>query len=368
MSSVMEPSRRPNGREQVGQETPKLEGTWGLSGLPVLINVVPYNSKKTERPEPSGGPGKYKASFLLGKPDRPPIEENHVLFEFDAASGGSHLFLGDPNEVFLEISANLPNGKYDFKGHANAEGYLSRIDIEEFDAINLQDAVDKAFNGLYPILSRISILNDTPVFVHRWAVKEIATNAHLSSFTLPFLNKAAPVFDNVPKEPEFEGFASLYREGLNSNSQNYQFLCFYKIIEGIRRIREERTRIENQELLAAGKTPSRPRELLPKTPEEQVAWLNALFGRQRWSDLALKQAFPEVALGRKVNDVIRSSAELDTIRNKIAHTVFRDESLEPISIDNAQQIREVSEWLPLCKAIALYLLRKEYSGAFGIGI
>jgi len=40
---------------------------------------------------------------------------------------------------------------------------------------------------------------------------------------------------------EFRKYASYYREGLASNSLNYQFLCFYKIIEGIRKRRHRLT-------------------------------------------------------------------------------------------------------------------------------
>lgn len=351
-------------------ETPEIEGTLGLSGIPLLMNVVPFNSKKQNRPNPSGVQGKYKASFLLGKPNQPAIEENHLTFEFDATQGNSHLFIGDPNEVYVNITANLPVGDsglktYDFVGHANAQGYLSKIEIGEFDASNFQDAMDQAFNALYPILSRISILNNVPVFVHRWAVVELATHNHMGSFTLPFLNQHAPILDNVSKDAQFETFASLYREGLNSNSPNYQFLCFYKIIEGMRKIKEERTRKENQKVLLTGQKPVRPKEVLPSEAKEQQAWLSALYGKQKWSDLAVLQVFDGVA-GRKINDLIASSKELDTVRNKIAHTVLRDESKDPLTIDNGGHIREVSHWLPLCKSLALYLLKQEYPAAFGL--
>lgn len=356
--------------EQPLATTPKIEGTLGLAGISLLMNVVPFNSKKPNKPNPSGVKGKYKASFLLGKPNQPPIEENHLTFEFDQMQGNSHLFIGDPNEVYGNFTATLPDGdsgfkNYDFVGYANAEGYLSKIEIEEFEAANIQDAMDQAFNALYPILSRMSILNNVPAFVHRWAIVELATHNHMSSFTLPFLNQHAPLLDNVLKDADFETFASLYREGLNSNSPNYQFLCFFKIIEGIRKIKEERTRKENQQVVRAGNKPIRPREILPSDTDEQQAWLSALYGKQKWSGLAIAQVFSSGVVGRKINDLIAPGKELDTVRNKIAHTVLRDESLVPLTIDDGGHIREVSNWLPLCKSLALYLLKQEYPAAFG---
>ena len=113
------------------------------------------------------------------------------------------------------------------------------------------------------------------------------------------------------------------------------------------------------------KPPSRPREKLPTTKEEQVAWLNSVIAPQNWSDLALLQVFPPEVLGKKVNDVIRDSGVLDMIRNRIAHAVMRDETQETINIDDGLLINEVSKWLPLCKCIARYLLRQEYPHLFG---
>jgi hypothetical protein len=116
------------------------------------------------------------------------------------------------------------------------------------------------------------------------------------------------MFTDYEPDKELANFASLYREALNSNSPNYQFLSYFKIIEGIRRIRESRTTQENQEALAKGeKAPSREREILPTSTEEKVAWLNSVLTPQKWSDLALLQVFPAGVTGKKLNDVIKTS-------------------------------------------------------------
>jgi hypothetical protein len=188
----------------------------------------------------------------------------------------------------------------------------------------------------------------------------------MSSATLPFLGKSLVVSMAFEADRDLSRFSSLYREALNSNSPNYQYLSFFKIIEGIRRIREERTTRQNQEAFARGeKPPSRMREKLPTTREEQVSWLNSVIAAQNWSDLALAQAFPTEVLGKKINDVIRESGVLDMIRNRIAHAVMRDETHETINIDDGLLTNEVANWLPLCKCIARYLLKKEYPHLFG---
>jgi hypothetical protein len=71
-------------------------------------------------------------------------------------------------------------------------------------------------------------------------------------------------------------------------------------------------------------------------------------------------------VGKKLNDLIRAGGVLDMIRNRIAHAVMRDETKETINIDDGLLINEVTSWLPLCKCIARYMLKKEYPQFFDI--
>ncbi len=344
---------------------PELKGTWGLAGMEMLMNVVPFNSKKPKKfLSPGGGKGKYKVSFVLSKPNYAPLDENHISFDIDKINGDSHLFIGNPEDLRIELSAKLPEGDYFFWGFANNKGYLSKIEIEEVEALNFNDAFVKTYNALCPILSRISVLMDIPLNIYNYTIIELSTHNHLSSLSLPYTNKTPPVLNNSPKNKDFEKFASLYREALNSNSPNYQYLCFYKIIEGLRKIREERFKKENQRIILTGKKPIRPKEVIPLDKSEQKQWLSWLFGRQNWSDMVLGQIFSQEVVGRKINDLINPSKKLDMVRNKIAHTILRDESEETFSIDDGLHIQAVHAWLPLCKCLALYLLKKEFPRDF----
>ncbi len=82
--------------------------------------------------------------------------------------------------------------------------------------------------------------------------------------------------------------------------------------------------------------------------------------------MALNQVFLQEVVGKKINDIISPSKELDMVRNKIAHTVLRDETQETYSFDEGLHVSEVHYWLPLCKCIAIYLLKKEYSQLFRV--
>jgi hypothetical protein len=169
-----------------------------------------------------------------------------------------------------------------------------------------------------------------------------------------------PLF-RIPVElsKEFGKYVSLYREALNSSSPNYQFLCYYKIIEGIRK-RQERLTAEARkkgEIIS-----SRPKKIIPQNKTEQIEWLNSIFQAPRdWDDFTLYSIFPKQSLGRKLNDII--DKELDDIRNKIAHAVLR--SGEPtLSIDEAIDVNLVNEWLSLAKCIARLLIKSEFTDVF----
>lgn len=95
--------------------------------------------------------------------------------------------------------------------------------------------------------------------------------------------------------------SSLYREALNSNSSNYQFLCLYRLIEGLR---ERRNRLRTQVALQAkseGKQPpSYPEERIPTDRKDQLEWLNALYPTPRdWDAMALESVFKNQILGRR---------------------------------------------------------------------
>lgn len=349
---------------------PQLEGTWGISGTEIILSILRHYSDPNDprnSAHPGGTKGKYKVSFVLSKPNYAPLEENHITVVNDDVIGNSHLFIGNYNELRCEFETVLPEGRFIFYGYANEQGFLHKIEIEELEAADFKDAMLKAYNALAPTLSRISLLLDIPLHIYQTVVIELSTQNIMRGVSLPYIAQMPPTFTNYQLDKNLFKFTSLYREALNSNSPNYQYLCFYKIIEGIRKIRDERTTMENQEILARGETPpSRPVDRIPSDRQEQKIWLNSIFRPQKWSDLALAQVFPEKVIGRKINDLINKSKELDTVRNKIAHTVMRDETQETYSLDDGLQISEVITWLPLCKCLAIYLLKKEYPQLYSI--
>jgi hypothetical protein len=167
---------------------------------------------------------------------------------------------------------------------------------------------------------------------------------------------------NVPFDAftrEASRYASLYRESMISNSPNYQFLCYYKIIEGLKK-RQERLMVEARKREESINL--RQQQVIPQETQEQNEWLNSIFPvAQKWDEMSLKAIFPNKSLGKKIYYIVDN--ELDPIRNRIAHTVLR--SGEPnVSIDDGLDVALVNEWLPLTKCIARLLLKSVFTDIF----
>lgn len=142
---------------------------------------------------------------------------------------------------------------------------------------------------------------------------------------------------------------------LRANSEVYEFLCLFKIAEGIRNRRAQ--------LAAAAKTNgqklSRLAERVPSATSEFVPYLNAIYAtRRQWDDMALGSVFIEEALGRKFGDLMK--AELNDLRNDVAHALSDDTGTIGVSADTSLHVARVRKWLPLMKVIVRRMLKNEF--------
>jgi hypothetical protein len=159
-------------------------------------------------------------------------------------------------------------------------------------------------------------------------------------------------------DSEFAHYASLYREGLNSNSTVYRFLCLFKIIEGIR---FRRARLGRE---AAGRKEafSRPVEVIPDDPKEFVPWLNAIFPiRRDWDQLTLGTIFVHDAVGKRFAQLI--SAELNPLRDKVAHAILKSGEIA-LSADELLHVQQVNRWLPVTRCMVRRMLKNEFPVQF----
>ena len=344
-------------------------GLMGWSGFQQQIIFLPQYSDPSDPRNlgnPAGLQGQYKVVFTFNKPGFSLLPENrHSLAE--KLRGDSHLAItkpaysnpNNPDVNRIRLYAETPDGKFVLIGYPNNRGFLGKMEVEPFYAHDFNDAGLKAYRAQASGLSNISLYFDTPIHIYQMDITEMRTKSVRMSLLAAYTGIPLCKIPTEVMTEEFRRYASLYREALNSNSPNYQFLCYYKIIEGIRK-RQKRLIVEAK---AKGKTiSSRPRQIIPKEAKEQIKWLNSIFPVPRnWDKMALDSIFFQESLDRKVYNII--DKRLNPIRLKIAHAVLKGG--EPaILVDEKTDINLVSKWLPICKCIARLLIKTEFPDVF----
>ena len=306
--------------------------------------------------------------FTLARPGVLPKPETE--FSFDAnIPGDSHLAiapptvappLDNPGATQIRVYAKTDDGEIVFDGFPNAAGFLGRL-VTELQADDFRDAEHKAYRALAPTLSTWSAHLDIPVHVWRIHITSLGTRAEQISVINPYIEMP---FGFVGAEgvmtAEYRGLISLYREGLESRSPVYQFLCLFKIAEGIRSLRE---RVAAEARKRGDVPPTRPVERVPKDAEEYESWLNAIYpGRRKWDAMALDSIFASEARGRKVNELL--DRELADLRVAVAHALSEETGSVSLSADEALHIARVNKWLPLMKCIVRRMLKNDFPGEF----
>jgi hypothetical protein len=336
-------------------------------GEAAIITMVPFFSPGDPRNTnaPKGIPGQYRVTIVLCRPGHFEVGERVVNFS-DRLAGDSHIAITRPAVVSsvmpdaagIRIRARTVAGAFTFDGKPNSKGYLGKLVSEPFDAQDFDDALKKAYHAVAPSLSNWSAHLDVPVYVAQVDATELRTGAASAQLLTPPLQAAFAVEGEPKLESEFLYYAGLYREALNSNSPAYRFLCFYKIIEGLRL---RRSRLA-KEARTSGREPQRFE--FEEVPSEQKAsrqWLNAIYGLRDWSQMMVDQVLPSEIRGRRLGQIIES--KLMPLRNEVAHGIL--DSGEPgISIDDMFKLERVNLWLPLTRTITRRMLKNSFPDQF----
>ncbi len=350
---------------------PKVEvSPWGVPGEDHKIWVQPIMKGQVIPQGPvniGGSPGPYRVHMLLARPGYPITKEREHKF-IDQIVGDSHIRIAKPlrergphdiEKMLIEVGGK----KIRFEFLTNDEGFLGKI-IAELDAANVEDAERQAYGEIAPFLSAWSLNMDIPVHVETIQVTDLTTHVNALRARTPHFEMnwgggggALPFFLE-----EFCQYASVYREGLNTNSTFYRFLCFFKAIESLitRRGREAKAK------LVAGQSASRSYEVIPEKREDLLALLKRLYPwRGAWDEMALVHTFPKEVLGKKVTWI--KEKYLYGIRCGIAHTLLERGELS-MSLDKIEHMQEATKWLPLCRIIARWMLLNDFPRECSIGM
>lgn len=341
----------------------------GMPGLTQhLISAFRFRdpADPRNRSGPAGLAGAYKVTFVLNRPGYALLPERQHSFVSDNLKGDSHLaitrpaFITPQNEGAdqIRVYTNTSAGRFEFDGYPNERGFLGKLVLNSVDALGFDDAELKAFRALAPTLSTWAIQRDIPLRVFQIDSTEINTGNSRTSLVTPWLEMVFAVPPEGNMTDEFRRYASLYREALNSDTPAYQFLCFFKIIEGVQ---GRRARMA-ADARSRGEQPKRHEERLPADRADCGHWLGAIFySRPPWDRMTIEQIFLTEVLGKKFSHIIDS--QFRPLRVRIAHALL--DSGEPTLLaDEGLDLQRLVKWLPLAKCIARRMLKNEFPAEF----
>ena len=205
--------------------------------------------------DPQGHEGPYQVTVTLTRRGAPDVPSVYVTDAY-RMEGDSHLLMRE--EQREDGAVGVPSLVYtshedentEFKLLANQQGRLGQIRTV-LRATSAEDAWKTAYRLLNPFLCDLSYRHDVPIEVLQMNVVELATLTVVGMKQDDFREKE---FD--PEEfmgsginyrgelPNYEFFTRLYREGVNSPSMDYGFLCFYRIAEGVIELRRKKIAVQ----------------------------------------------------------------------------------------------------------------------------
>jgi hypothetical protein len=363
---VQPPAKEPHLREIT--PTPQVTmHPWGVPGEEhkVVVAMLRNGEDPPSNESLKGQRGKYRVQVLLARPGYPIRKEREHKF-IDDVVGSSHLKIvkpeaerrpEDPEKILLQLLGK----NYQLIGHPDKDGFLGKL-VCELEADNNDAAESEAYGSVAPFLSAWSMNADIPIHVETIQTTNLTT--HTSSlrvvsphFDMNFGAGVHPFFRD-----EFCQYASIYREGLNSNSSFYRFLCFYKIIESLIAKRGREGAANKQ----AGQDPKRPYEVVPEQQNELLALLQRLYPwRAQWDQMAISQIFPIEVLGQKVTAI--RDKHLRPLRLGIAHALL-DKGEITVALDKMEYIQAINECLPLCRLCARWMMLGDFPQECSLGM
>jgi hypothetical protein len=311
-------------------------------------------------------PGRFRVQFLLARPGRLKFSEKEPSFLTNLV-GDSHLGVGKPSKakaaddiVAVSLQTSSGNQRFNFDCIINEHGYIGKIVVEGLLAQDYADAESIAYKALAPFLSMWSLTLDIPILVETVQVTDLTTHTEMLRIVAPYVEMKPGAGPSAPLSESFCHYASFYREGMNSHSPFYRFLCFYKIVESLNLRRGQNAK----EARLHGEEPKKYQEDVPLSREAIRGILGLLYpSRSDWDDdLTMNQILPNEAHGKRFKFV--RAQYLEPIRDRIAHALRRSGMIEHVA-DRLEDVNTVTKWLPLLRLWVRVMLKSEFPTEFG---
>src|SRR6266498_420571 len=182
-----------------------------------------------------GSKGVYRVMLILTIPGKENM--NNVIDTTKLLSSGESL-LKSNTDITVNVSSPSKQGPVLFR--PNSHGQLADVTLR-ITADDFNDAEIKAHDIVYPILSNWSFQFDVPLDVKGYKILE--ENSGYERWVFNLVGRGVELTGgNTSSRPEHRRLFAVYREALNSMNVFYRFLNFWKVIEGVTALRDERRR------------------------------------------------------------------------------------------------------------------------------
>jgi hypothetical protein len=316
-------------------------------------------TKKGEKPQFPNQPliDKYQVAVTLTRD----LTDERASLSFGGPEGDSFIRVPAGGQLELTIfsarTTTAGTQKVEIGTLANKQERLAKCRVE-LEASSFKDAEHTAFDSISPLLSSVAFESDVPIRVAQLDVKQTSTGRASMTYTCPYPDASLPPAESLSTAPYIQSLMSLYCEGINSNSQNYQFLCWYKIIEGIYWKRDDE-RAAKPKGSRRDPTPKIP-ELVPDGREELRRSISSIFptvGTKGLTDGRWDGSIPDEVLGWKFGHIRQD--HLEPMRNKIAHMLSEPSGDLSLSPDTRAHMVEVTKWITLLRFMARVMIQNE---------
>ncbi len=311
---------------------PLRSGRFGLTTVPQYSPEDPMS--QVDRPA-SGGASTYTVTYVLSLPGKEVYRDN---LDLDAlVRSGDSLLILPPSAVRVDlkiVGADRPVG---IMAHANDYGRMAKVEMR-IDAQSFNDAQRTAHNWISPTLNWWSVRDDVAIDVAGVHMVEEQTGVTRWVGGMLGQPKVLSYQTGLVSKAEHRPLFASYREGLSAINPFYRALCFYRVIEGINKLRNARRAAAK----AAGQDYRGPDERIP--PDESAFPSGPFSERPNFDPY----------YGKKFTVVIDEMRGM--LRNAVAHL---DPAGDSLVADDYDDIGKAEKVIPVLAYIARQMLREE---------
>ncbi|HDR8969908.1 methylamine utilization protein MauJ [Burkholderia vietnamiensis] len=303
---------------------PQVNSRMPLTIVPIFEGRAPAS--------PAGSPGEYEALFVLGIPGKVLFHESLDIPLL--AKSGDSLLVMPPETVEIRCDIGGDQGNAQIRFLPNEHNRLARAEMK-FRAPSFAEAEQIAWNLISDMLSVWSFRHDSAVDISGYQIRQVDSQALLANFGILGAPKILDINFGGPSTKERRSLLAAYREGTNATNPFYQFLSFFKVVEGVHKLRVKRRQ-------GTPKNASRPSEAVERFPERADSFPPDL------ADRAASLA------GKRYNAVIDDMRA--TVRNALAHLNPLEDHL---TADRFSDIAQCSNQITTLRFIARHMLLSE---------